>query len=176
MMTVRLKTPTIRFYAFDELDPAIHALLCKAWTVQKLAQAPYSDYFVGAAVSGPDGQISVGCNVERASWSQTTHAEQNAIDSMVAHLGPAKIRALAVVGAFAGIDIPYPPTPDRKAKPEPFAPCCGHCLQIIWENCCGDATTPIWSLAPNGLILNATLGDLLPLRFGPDLFGIRIDR
>jgi len=76
------------------------------------------------------GTIYTGCNVERSTYTQTTHAEQNATDNMVAAEGPAKIVAMAIVGAPERADI---------WNVERFA-CfaCGHCLQIIWENCLAD--------------------------------------
>src|SRR3989344_2335258 len=65
------------------------------------SQAPYSHYKVGASVltyHEGAGKIFSGCNVERVSFTQTTHAEQNAIDTMVAKLGTKKILKVCVVG------------------------------------------------------------------------------
>ncbi len=155
---------------FCNSSKSMQMLLSKAAHVRKMAQAPYSNYFVGAAVRSRSGRIYLGCNVERVSYTQGTHAEQNAIDSMVAAEGPTKIEMIAVIGG------PKCPTFSLRNKPveEPVlaAPCCGHCLQIIWENCYGDADTKIISRLPSGHILIATIDDLLPFRFGPSDLGI----
>jgi len=146
----------------------IENLILTACNVRNNAQAPYSNYFVGAAVLSENGDIYGGCNVERCSYTQTTHAEQNAIDSMVAAEGPVKIAALAVVAALQGISI----------KPENFEKhafvhdahtrgCCGHCLQIIWENCNDDASVPLYFLKEDGKIYQTTIGTVFPYPFGP---------
>jgi cytidine deaminase len=65
------------------------------------AYAPYSRFFVGAAVlldAGPgEGEMVRGCNVENASYRLTTCAEQTAIATAVALYGPRiRLRAVAV--------------------------------------------------------------------------------
>jgi cytidine deaminase len=158
---------------FSELTEQEQKLFEYAAQVRMNAQAPYSNYFVGVAVLSDQDTIHVGCNVERCSLTQTTHAEQNAIDSMVAALGPSKIKSLAVVAAPAHVEVDLRA---QKKSPRPalesMAWCCGHCLQIIWENCFGDTTVKILSLLPNGEVAAATIGDVLPIHFGPENVGI----
>jgi len=60
------------------------------------AYAPYSRFYVGAAILLETGEIVTGCNVENASYRLTTCAEQTAIARAVAEFGPA-IRLRAVV-------------------------------------------------------------------------------
>jgi cytidine deaminase len=52
-------------------------------SVRQNAYAPYSGFKVGAAAVSKNGKIFAGCNVESADYSLTTHAEMNAIDTMV---------------------------------------------------------------------------------------------
>ena len=49
-------------------------LIQKAKEAMMQAYAPYSGYFVGAAVQTADGSIYTGCNVENASYSATNCA------------------------------------------------------------------------------------------------------
>lgn len=170
------KTVRAKIGYFEELSEEDQNLLMAAQNVRKNAQAPYSHFFVGVAVrSAKSGRIYAGCNVERASWPQTTHAEQNAIDGMVAEEGPVKIRKLALWAA---------PENDEKADfvalktgkmdcsidqvPVP----CGHCLQIIWENCFNDHSVELISRMGDGRVSVTSVGDALPMKFGPKELGV----
>jgi len=81
------------------------------------AYAPYSHFYVGAAILTGNGEIFSGCNVENASYGMTNCAERTAIFSAIANSGPKlEIRAVAVVNT----------------KDVPCAPC-GACRQVIYE-------------------------------------------
>jgi cytidine deaminase len=56
----------------------------EARAVQQRAHAPYSRYFVGAAVQTAKGSVFAGCNVENASYGLSLCAERSAIVQMVA--------------------------------------------------------------------------------------------
>lgn len=164
-----VKTVTYTLVSFASLSQPEQDLLRAAQNVRSNAQAPYSHFHVGVAVLSQKGTIHSGCNVERCSYSQTSHAEQNAIDNMVASHGPTKIEMVALVAAPEGTDVclkgtgneVLPTTIDNVPLP------CGHCLQIIWENCFNDGTVKILSLIQNGVVLVTTINDLFPARFGP---------
>ena len=73
-------------------------LVQHAIQVRLMAYAPYSHYFVGAAVLTKDGEIITGCNVENASFSVGSCAERAAISTAVAAEGSAfRLAAIAVV-------------------------------------------------------------------------------
>ncbi len=162
--------------SFEELSAADRLLIQWAAEACAMAQAPYSKFKVGAAVRSAAGGVYAGCNVERCSWSQTTHAEQNAVDTMVAREGPAKIAAIAVVGGPADVRIVIPPVADPTRRLADIAAVpvpCGHCLQIIWENCFGDPDVRLIGLGPGGEACVTAIGDALPMRFGPEDLGVR---
>ena len=52
--------------------------------VQRRAHAPYSRYFVGAALKTAQGAVFAGCNVENASYRLSICAERSGIVQMVA--------------------------------------------------------------------------------------------
>ncbi len=168
---------TLQIKAFlrpiSSLSQQEQELFAAAINVRKNAQAPYSNFHVGAAVLDTHGKIHTGCNVERCSWSQTTHAEQNAIDSMISASGPTKISIVAVAAAPKQIELSL--QSNSTAVQSTFADAkiaCGHCLQIIWENCLNDPSVLFLSITEHGYIFQATIGDMLPFRFGPEALGI----
>ena len=159
---------------YEKLSFEERILFTMAEKVRLKAQAPYSHFLVGVAVMSASGQIHAGCNVERASWTQTTHAEQNAIDTMVAIEGSVKLRKLALIGGMADAKVVIPPKRNINHEltfdeiPVP----CGHCLQIIWENCHNDGGVEIFSLCGNGQIAKVTIDSAFPLKFGPKDLGV----
>lgn len=168
------RTVEAEILTFGELSLEEAILLHYAQEARGNAQAPYSGYHVGAAVqSARTGKVYVGCNVERATYTQTSHAEQAAIDAMIAAEGPVKIAMLACVGGPAEKKIVYAYADKISEGEHPFcdlpAPC-GHCLQIIWENCAGDPDVVLLSVTAEGEICYMTIGDAFPVRFGPQWF------
>ena len=112
------------------------------------AHAPYSKFRVGAALRAEDGSIHGGCNVENASYPHGLCAEASAIAALVS-AGHKRILECVIIGP----------------GPEVITPC-GGCRQKLREFA-GDKV-PIYMCSPEGLRHTVTLGDLLPLSFGPD--------
>ena len=111
------------------------------------AHAPYSKFHVGAALRAEDGSIHGGCNVENAAYPQGTCAEAGAIAAMVA-AGGKRILECLVIGP----------------GPELITPC-GGCRQKLREFATDDL--PVHLCGPDGLHRTVTLGQLLPMSFGP---------
>ncbi len=122
-------------------------IVAAARAAMKNAYAPYSHFKVGAAVRGESGQLYAGCNVENAAYPQGWCAEASAIAAMVM-AGETRIVEAAVMG---GGEAPCTP--------------CGGCRQKLHEFAGGDL--PIHVCGPEGLRRTVTLGELLPLAFGP---------
>ncbi len=160
---------------FTQFSPREQELINAALSARLRAQAPYSHFLVGSSVLTDKNEIYAGCNVERCSYTQTTHAEQNAIDNMVAHCGSAKITMIVAAAAPKGkdiiLDLQSKTISNASLQASP-AYSCGHCRQIIWENCYGDASVPCVLISPAGTIYCTTIGDLLPFPFGPTDLGI----
>lgn len=127
------------------------ALFEAAADVRVRAHAPYSRFFVGAAVFDEAGRIHVGCNVENAAFPEGTCAEAGAIAAMVA-AGGRHIVAVAVVGG---------PGEGEEA----LCPPCGGCRQKIREF--ARETTTVHLRDGSGAVTSLRLDDLMPLSFGP---------
>jgi len=127
--------------------PWLQALILVAQTARGHAYAPYSRFPVGAALRTGDGRMFGGANVENAAFPQSQCAEASAIGAMIA-AGEREIAALVVIGS----ERPCPP--------------CGGCRQRLAEF--AGPALPIHLCAPDGRVLQTvTLGELLPLAFGP---------
>ncbi len=161
------------FTTFDNLPSIEQELLRKAAQARLNAQAPYSNFLVGCSLLSSSGATFTGCNVERCSYTQTTHSEQNTIDTMIAAQGPSKIALIAIIGGVKGQSFHCgAPTSNALPNLNDVVTPCGHCRQIIWENCYNDSSVRIISLLPDGNVFCATIGDLLPMPFGPHNLGI----
>jgi cytidine deaminase len=125
----------------------MHDLLQLAQRMMLRAHAPYSKFHVGAAVRAEDGSIHGGCNVENVAYPQGTCAEAGAIAAMVA-AGGKRILECVVIGP----------------GPELITPC-GGCRQKLREFATDDL--PVHLCGPDGLHRTVTLGQLLPMSFGP---------
>jgi len=75
----------------------------RAVAIAERAYAPYSNYFVGAAVRARDGRIFEGVNVENASYPLGICAERVAIaGAVVEGSAPGDLEAIAVTAAPCG--------------------------------------------------------------------------
>jgi len=169
------KTICYKVFDYEELDQIERLLIQKATEVRLNAQASYSRYKVGAAVLSAKGIIHQGCNVENANWTATLHAEHNAIGNMVAvHGAWTKVKKVAIVAGPENETAVI--TPERLPVDlftfEEIPVPCGHCLQIIWENCFNDPHVRLMGLISGGLVTVTTIGDALPMRFGPADLGV----
>jgi cytidine deaminase len=123
-------------------------LLEAAMAALKNAHAPYSNFAIGAAVLGTDGNIYGGCNVENASYPEGICAEASAIGAMVTGGGKA-IQQICVVSAVDDLVTP-----------------CGGCRQKIRE--LASKNVQIFVCGPDGLKRQFSLEELLPVSFGPE--------
>ena len=92
-------------------------LLERARDATDSAYAPYSEYYVGAALLTADGTVYTGANVENANYSNSLHAEEVALGSAVRD-GHTSFECLAVSSAARDGVTP-----------------CGMCRQSLAEFC-----------------------------------------
>jgi cytidine deaminase len=78
-------------------------LLERADAIAGRAYAPYSKFFVGAAVLAKDGRVFEGVNVENAAYPLGVCAEKTALAKAVSEgVKPGEIEALAVTASPCG--------------------------------------------------------------------------
>ena len=119
-------------------------LIEEAGKARERADAPYSNFKVGAAVWGESGNIYIGCNVESASYGLTVCAERVAIWKGIS-MGETRFKSIAVV-----------------VDTDDLTPPCGVCRQIIWEFC-GDVPVLLSNLHGNTETIQ--MSELLPRAF-----------
>ena len=112
------------------------------------AYAPYSGFYVGAALLCADGSVYQGCNIENAAYGPTNCAERTAFFKAV-YDGHREFTAIAICGGKGGqITGAFPP--------------CGVCRQVMREFCQDDFT--IYLVTDQGYETR-TLAQLLPDSF-----------
>jgi cytidine deaminase len=120
-------------------------LIERALRIRARAYAPYSNYNVGASLLTESGEIYDGVNVENALYSVGICAERNAVFQAVAH-NHRSFLAIAVAT-------------DNGGSP------CGSCRQVLSEF---GLNIEVYTIDAKGkIILEATVGELLPEAFGP---------
>ncbi|OSS49841.1 hypothetical protein B5807_06045 [Epicoccum nigrum] len=120
------------------------------------AYCPYSLFRVGAALllnqsTSSEPSIIVGANVENAAYPVGTCAERVAFGTAVVQ--GHKLGSFKAVGVATDID--------------DFCSPCGMCRQFLREFLALE--TPIFMFNKEGKYIVRTMGELLPLSFGPDV-------
>jgi len=132
-------------------DDGAEELLRAAEAVMRNAHVPYSRFPVGAALRTAGGRVHVAANVENAAYPQGQCAEASAIGVMVA-AGDTEITEVAVV-----------------AEKLQICPPCGGCRQRLSEF--ARPGTRVHLGRAGGPRRTLTIGELLPLGFGPEAVG-----
>ena len=124
-------------------------LIEAAMAARKKSHAPYSKFYVGAAMRDEKGRVHAGANMENAAYPQGWCAEC----STIAHLIMAGGKHIAEVAVLGNGDTLCTP--------------CGGCRQKIREFAKGDVK--IHCCTEEGKLLRTfTLEELLPASFGPE--------
>ncbi len=120
-----------------------------AMAARRLSHAPYSKFYVGAAMRDENGRVHAGANMENAAYPQGWCAECTAIGHLIM-AGGTRITEVAVMGNGDVLCTP-----------------CGGCRQKIREFAGGDVK--IHCCTEHGKLLQTfTLDELLPSSFGPE--------
>lgn len=99
----------------SHFEERLEEMIEQAKRVSEKAYAPYSRFYVGAALLSSSGEIYVGCNIENRSYGATVCAERNAMAHAVV-AGDTSIIACVVF-----VDTEDAVTP------------CGMCRQVLAE-------------------------------------------
>jgi cytidine deaminase len=115
---------------------------------RKHAHAPYSQFYVGAALvlDQAPSTIYTGCNIENISYGATICAERTAVVKALSEHPHSKIKALALVTDSPQVDCP-----------------CGMCLQVLSEFC--ESSTPIHLCNLKGVQKTVLFKELMPFQF-----------
>jgi cytidine deaminase len=125
------------------------------------AYAPYSGFSVGCAIESVDGEVAVGSNMENACYRLGVCAEMAALTAASQAFGLDRIARIAVAGGNAA--------GGALAGAAPVTPC-GGCRQSILEaaHLAGRDLEVVSASGDGRSVEVRTIGDLLPLGFGPD--------
>ena len=149
-----------------------------ALLARRNAYAPYSRFYVGAAILAMDGRIFTGCNVENAAYGAGICAERTAVFKAVSE-GALEFDAIAVCGGSADLDVALTNeiniasvtvVDEAEIIDElPITSPCGICRQALYEFGGDDLTVLL--VQNENKWTEMKLGELLKLGFGPKNLG-----
>lgn len=111
-----------RIYALDELPEESRKLVDAALEATQRSYAPYSHFYVGAAVMLDNGIIVTGNNQENVAFPSGLCAERTALFYANAQYPEVPVKALAIVARDSS----------GKVTETPISPC-GACRQVMLE-------------------------------------------
>jgi len=151
---------TEEYEKLSDLSPDDQQLILKARESSENAYAPYSKFFVGAAVLLANGEVIKGNNQENADFTDGLCAERVALFYAHAIYPNVAVEALAVTAKNQNGLVPGPALP------------CGSCRQVLVESE-SRFNHPIRLIldgAEKIMVLNGA-DNLLPFAFKPDQLG-----
>lgn len=149
-------TSTFQVYdSFKALPGEVQDLMSKAVEARENAYAPYSRFYVGAALLLSNSEIITGSNQENASYPSGLCAERTAVFYAGAKYPQEKINIMAISAKSLSYTVEKPIPP------------CGACRQSIAEyEIKQKAPVEIYFMGEKGEILKSnSLAELLPLIF-----------
>jgi len=155
MKEVKIESKLYVFETLEELPEDVIMLMKKAFDIRKNAYAPYSNFYVGAALLLDNGEIITGNNQENASYPSGLCAERTVIYYAGSQYPKAKILRMAISAGSKNkvTTIPIPP--------------CGACRQAIAEyEIKQNEPIEIYFMGEKGKVVKSdSLSNLLPLVF-----------
>ncbi len=150
-----LSTQIEVYTSASDLKKADSELLQKAQKAVESAYAPYSNFYVGAAVLLENGKIILGNNQENAAYPSGLCAERVAIFHASASYPNIPVKAIAIACKAKGLLVNKPISP------------CGSCRQAIseYENRFSQKIRMIMSGETGEVYISESIENLLPLMF-----------
>jgi len=155
MKQIKIESTLYLFDSLEELPKDVVVLMDKAIQARERAHAPYSKFYVGAALLLDNNKIITGNNQENASYPSGLCAERTAIFYASSQYPKAKILKMAITAA------------SKNNKTTSPVPPCGSCRQAIAEYEIKQETPiEIYFMGETGKIAKSnSLANLLPLVF-----------
>jgi cytidine deaminase len=158
MKKIEIATTLSVYEAVEELPEDIQQLMHSAFEARDNAYAPYSNFYVGAAILMDNGEIITGSNQENASYPSGLCAERTAIYYAGAKYPQIGIKTMAISAKAL-----------KKGMTKPVPPC-GACRQAIAEyEVKQKRPISLYFMGDTGQVFKSeSLEDLLPLLFTQD--------
>ncbi len=158
MKKVKIESFLEVYASVAELPETISALMKKAFEARDKAYAPYSNFYVGAALLLDNGEVISGSNQENAAYPSGLCAERTAIYYASATFPNAKMIAMAITAKAKD-----------KLTTTPIPPC-GSCRQAIAEyEIKQKSPIPLYFMGESGEVMKSdSLENLLPFLFTSD--------
>jgi len=155
MKEVKIESTLYVFNSIEDTPDTIQSLMKHAARARKKAYAPYSNFFVGAALLLENGEVITGSNQENASYPSGLCAERTAIYYAGSQFPEVKILKMAITAG------------SKKTKTVTPIPPCGACRQSIAEYEIKQKTPiEIYFMGETGKVVKSnSLANLLPLVF-----------
>lgn len=144
----------------DALSPVERELVYAAREMTRKAYAPYSEFFVGAAVLLENGEVVTGSNQENGAYPSGLCAERVAVFAASSRFPGVPMKAIAVSARSA-----------HRQMDQPVSPC-GACRQVMleYEVLQQQPVKVLLSKEDGKILVIEKVQDLLPLSFtGNDL-------
>ncbi len=154
-----IKTIETEIYdSLEDLNQADRELMEQAVNIAKQAYAPYSGFYVGAAVQLENGEVVLGTNQENVAYPSGTCAERTAFYYAGTHFPNVRITKVAITARSNDFEVDYPVSP------------CGSCRQSMFEyENKQNAPIRVITMGESGKIRVAmSIADLLPFTFNEE--------
>lgn len=150
-----IHTLEIEKIAHDQLNEGQLQLVHNAIAATYRSYAPYSRFYVGAAIALDNGIIVTGSNQENAAYPSGLCAERTAAFAASAQYPKARFTAIAIAARNA----------DGNMTPQPVTPC-GACRQVLleYETLAGH-DVPVLLVGEKYILNIPSIHSLLPLSF-----------
>lgn len=158
MREIHYSTIIREYDNMEELPDLDLQLIHAALDASHRAYAPYSHFYVGAAVLLDDGTIVLGNNQENAAYPSGLCAERTALFAAGANYSGKRVMKLAIVGRSNDFSVDSPVYP------------CGACRQVMSEfEQIGKQPMEIFMMGAKGAVhvVNGLI-NILPLAFDAD--------
>jgi cytidine deaminase len=158
MKTIEIVTTLAVYETVKELPEDIQQLMKSAFSARDNAYAPYSNFYVGAAILMDNGEIITGSNQENAAYPSGLCAERTAIYYAGAKYPKSGIKTMAISAKAS-----------KKGMTNPVPPC-GACRQAIAEyEVKQKQPIALYFMGDSGQVFKSeSLENLLPLLFTQD--------